>query len=101
MSMPQAADALARPLASWTSTQLSAVVRSAALTINPRTDALKATRAAGEAAADSVVDLDMNGAMVAKWSLEQWAKFCQHEGFALKITGVLSTAGTAPIPVPA
>jgi hypothetical protein len=100
-SMSQAADALARPLASWTSAQLSAVVRSAALTINPRTDALKATRAAGEAAADSVVDLNMNGAMVAKWPLEQWAKFCRNEDFALKLTGVLSTApaGTAPVSV--
>ncbi len=93
--LAQAADALGRPLASWTSEQLSAVVRSAALTIKPRTDALKATRAAGEAAADSVVDLDMSGAMVAKWPLEQWAKFCQHEGFALKLTSVLSTACTA------
>ncbi len=98
-SLAQAADALARPLASWTSAQLGAVIRSAALTIKPLNDSLKAMRAAGEKAAVLAEGADMNGAMVAKWPLEQWAKFCRNEDFALKLTGVLSTAGTAPVPV--
>ncbi len=89
-----------QPLTTWTTRQLSAVIRRAALTINPRNDVLLATRAAGEAAADNVCDLDMNGAMVARWSLEQWAKFCKHEGFALKLTGVVASTEVAPLPVP-
>ncbi len=56
-------------------------------------------RAAGEEAAVTAEGADMTGAVVARWPLEQWAEFCGHRGFALKLTGLLSNASTAPIPV--